>query len=71
MGYAARVAQDNRGDAVIASLAITKQLRASALVSDEYYQTPARSVTRTGEDIAARPEDYEGRRVAVCCGISA
>jgi len=62
---------DNRGDAVIASIAITARTRAQADFSDPYYRTPARFVSR--RDLAlndVRPELLEGRKVAVVAGTS-
>ena len=37
---------DNRGDAVIASIAATPETRKRADFSDPYYRTPARFVAR-------------------------
>jgi polar amino acid transport system substrate-binding protein len=57
---------ENRGDAVIASLAVTQDARRRIDFSDAYYRSPARFVARrdsTLEDI--RPERLEGRKVAV------
>ena len=42
---------DNRGDAVIASIAVTPQTRRRADFSDPYYRTPARFVARTDTGI--------------------
>ena len=61
----------NRGDAVIASIGSTPETRARADFSDPYYRTPARFVARRGsglEDI--RPEQLEGRKVAVVAGTA-
>jgi polar amino acid transport system substrate-binding protein len=61
----------NRGDAVIASIAATPETRARADFSDPYYRTPARFVARRDsrlEDI--RPEQLEGRKVAVVAGTA-
>jgi polar amino acid transport system substrate-binding protein len=55
---------ENRGDAVIASLAVTPDLRRRIDFTDPYYRSPARFVARknsTIEDI--RPEKLEGRKV--------
>ena len=57
---------ENRGDAVIASLAVTRDARRRIDFSDAYYRSPARFVARrdsTIEDV--RPERLEGRKVAV------
>jgi polar amino acid transport system substrate-binding protein len=62
---------DNRGDAVIASIAVTPEVRKLADFSDPYYRTPARFVAR--RDLAlndARPELLEGRKVAVVAGTA-
>jgi polar amino acid transport system substrate-binding protein len=59
----------NRGDAVMASIAVTPQSRKRADFSDPYYRTPARFVTR--RDVAiheVRPELLEGKEVAVVTG---
>jgi polar amino acid transport system substrate-binding protein len=60
---------ENRGDAIIASLAITPELRRRVAFSDRYYRTPARFVASRnfpGDDIT--PERIAGRRVAVVAG---
>jgi polar amino acid transport system substrate-binding protein len=62
---------DNRGDAVIASIAVTPQSRGRVDFSDPYYRTPARFVARRDfaiDDI--RPELLEGRKVAVVSGTA-
>jgi polar amino acid transport system substrate-binding protein len=62
---------DNRGDAVIASIAVTPQSRGRVDFSDPYYRTPARFVARRNfaiDDI--RPELLEGRKVAVVSGTA-
>ena len=59
----------NRGDAVIASMAVTQALRARVDFTDPYYRTPARFVAR--KDMAVdtmRPEYLEGRRVGAISG---
>jgi polar amino acid transport system substrate-binding protein len=63
---------DNRGDAVIASIAVTPQTRRSADFSDPYYRTPARFVARTdgGIDDDILPERIEGKKVAVVAGTA-
>jgi polar amino acid transport system substrate-binding protein len=57
---------ENRGDAVIASLAVTRDARRRIDFTDPYYRSPARFVASkdsTVEDV--RPERLEGRKVAV------
>jgi polar amino acid transport system substrate-binding protein len=57
---------ENRGDAVIASLAVTRDARRRIDFTDPYYRSPARFVARrdsTLDDV--RPERLEGRKVAV------
>ena len=61
----------NRGDAVIASLAATPQLRAKLDFSDPYYRAPARFVSRKDAVMAeVRPEYLEGKKVGVIAGSS-
>lgn len=61
----------NAGDAVIASMAATSDMRRQVDFSDPYYRTPARFVARKGVDIDdVRPEALEGRRVAVVAGTA-
>ena len=62
---------ENRGDAVIASIAVTPQTRGRVDFSDPYYRTPARFVSRRDfaiDDI--KPEHLEGRKVAVVAGTA-
>jgi polar amino acid transport system substrate-binding protein len=62
---------DNRGDAVIASIAATPETRRRVDFSDPYYRTPARFVTlreTTIDDV--RPEQLEGKKVAVIAGTA-
>ena len=63
---------DNRGDAVMASIAVTPEARKLADFTDPYYRTPARFVAR--RDNAAtgdiRPEQLEGKKVAVVGGTA-
>jgi len=62
---------ENRGDAVMASIAVTPETRKLADFSDPYYRTPARFVSR--HDVAltdVRPEQLEGRKVAVVAGTA-
>jgi polar amino acid transport system substrate-binding protein len=61
----------NRGDAIIASLAVTPQLRARLDFSDPYYRAPARFVSRRDQVMReVRPEFLEGRKVGVIAGTS-
>lgn len=61
----------NAGDAVIASMAATPDMRRQVDFSDPYYRTPARFVSRKGVEIDdVRPEALEGRRVAVVAGTA-
>jgi polar amino acid transport system substrate-binding protein len=62
---------DNRGDAVIASIAVTPETRRRADFSDPYYRTPARFVARVDSGIDdVVPERIEGRKVAVVAGTA-
>jgi polar amino acid transport system substrate-binding protein len=62
---------DNRGDAVIASLAPTPVLRERVDFSDPYYRSPARFVARRGTPISdIAPERLEGRKIAVVSGTA-
>jgi polar amino acid transport system substrate-binding protein len=61
----------NRGDAVIASLAVTAETRRPMDFSDPYYRTPARFVARSDavvEDV--RPELLAGKKVGVVGGTA-
>jgi len=61
----------NNGDAVIASIAETPEMRKHVDFSDSYYRTPARFVARrdfTLDDI--RPETLEARKIAVVTGTA-
>lgn len=61
--------EENRGDAVVASLAITPELRGRVAFTDRYYRTPARFVAARGfppGDVT--PERIAGRRVALVAG---
>ena len=52
---------DNRGDAVMASIAVTPEARKLADFSDPYYRTPARFAARRDSNINdVRPERLEG-----------
>jgi polar amino acid transport system substrate-binding protein len=62
---------DNRGDAVIASLAVTPDTRARVDFSDPYYRTPARFVARRDSAVSDPvPERLEGKKVAVVGGTA-
>ena len=62
---------DNRGDAVIASIAITPATRRRADFTDPYYRTPARFVARIDSPIRdVLPELVEGKKVAVVAGTA-
>jgi polar amino acid transport system substrate-binding protein len=62
---------ENRGDAVIASVAATPATRKLADFTDPYYRTPARFVARRDAVISGvRPEQLEGKQVAVIAGTA-
>lgn len=62
---------DNRGDAVIASIAPTAETRRRADFTDAYYRTPARFVARTDSPIGdVLPERLEGKKIAVIAGTA-
>lgn len=62
---------DNRGDAVIASIAATPETRRRVDFSDPYYRTPARFVSRRDTAIEElKPEKLEGKKVAVVAGTA-
>jgi polar amino acid transport system substrate-binding protein len=59
----------NRGDAVIASMAMTSQLRTKLDFTDPYYRVPARFVSRRDAVMAdVRPEYLEGKKVGAIAG---
>jgi polar amino acid transport system substrate-binding protein len=61
----------NNGDAIIASIAATPEMRTRVDFSDPYYRTTARFVARrdsTIEDV--RPEALEGKKIAVVAGTA-
>jgi polar amino acid transport system substrate-binding protein len=61
----------NNGDAIIASIAATPEMRTRVDFSDPYYRATARFVARrdsTIEDV--RPEALEGKKIAVVAGTS-
>jgi polar amino acid transport system substrate-binding protein len=62
---------DNRGDAVIASIASTAETRKRADFTDPYYRTPARFVARADSPIGdVLPELLEGKKIAVVAGTA-
>ena len=62
---------ENKGDAVIASIAATADTRARADFSDPYYRTPARFVARVDSPIGdVLPELVAGKKVAVIVGTA-
>ncbi len=62
---------ENRGDAVIASIAPTAETRRRADFSDPYYRTPARFVARADSPLGdVLPERLEGMKVAVIAGTA-
>jgi len=59
----------NRGDAIIASMAVTPQLRARVDFTDPYYRVPARFVSRRDAVLPeVRPEYLEGKKVGAIAG---
>jgi polar amino acid transport system substrate-binding protein len=61
----------NRGDAIIASLAVTPQLRTRLDFTDPYYRAPARFVSRREAVMTeVRPEYLEGKKIGVIGGTS-
>ncbi|MGH6683196.1 MAG: transporter substrate-binding domain-containing protein [Pseudolabrys sp.] len=61
----------NSGDAVIASIAETSEMRKRVDFSDPYYRTPARFVARRDSGIdVVRPEALEGKKIAVVAGTA-
>ncbi len=62
---------DNRGDAVIASIAPIAEARRRADFTDPYYRTPARFVARIDSPIGeVLPERLEGKKIAVVAGTA-
>jgi polar amino acid transport system substrate-binding protein len=62
---------ENRGDAVIASIAASPDVRSKIDFTDPYYRTPARFVVRRDSPIEdPLPEKLEGRKVAVTAGTA-
>lgn len=61
----------SQGDAVVASIMSTPEIRKRVDFSDPYYRTPARFVTMKNAPIAdVLPEKLEGKRVAVAAGTA-
>ena len=59
----------NRGDAIIASMAVTPQLRTRVDFTDPYYRAPARFVSRKDAVMPEiRPEYLEGKKVGAIAG---
>jgi polar amino acid transport system substrate-binding protein len=62
---------DNRGDAVIASIAPTPETRRLADFTDPYYRTPARFAARRDYPMGdVVPERLEGKKVGVVAGTA-
>ncbi|HEY7245884.1 MAG TPA: transporter substrate-binding domain-containing protein [Xanthobacteraceae bacterium] len=61
----------NQGDAAIASIASTPEMRTKVDFTDPYYRTPARFVARRDSPLDdVLPERLEGKKVAVVAGTS-
>src|SRR5471032_3426193 len=61
----------NRGDAIVASLAVTPQMRARVDFTDPYYRAPARFVSRRDAVMPeVRPEYLEGKKIGAIAGTS-
>jgi len=61
----------NNGDAIIASIATTADMRTRLDFSDPYYRTPARFVARSDSPIDdVRPEALEKKKIAVVAGTA-
>jgi len=61
----------NNGDAIIASIAATPDMRSRVDFSDPYYRTPARFVARRDSKIDdVRPETLEGKKIGVVAGTA-
>jgi polar amino acid transport system substrate-binding protein len=61
----------NNGDAVIASIGETSDMRRQVDFSDPYYRTPARFVARRDVEIdEVRPEALEAKKIAVVAGTA-
>lgn len=61
----------NQGDALLASIAITPEIRTRLDFTDPYYRTPARFVARKDSTILdPRPQALEGKTIAVVAGTA-
>jgi polar amino acid transport system substrate-binding protein len=60
----------NGGDAVIASIAATADMRKRVDFSDPYYRMPARFVARRDFTADVRPEALEGKKIGVVAGTA-
>jgi len=61
----------NNGDAIIASIAATPDMRSRVDFSDPYYRTPARFVARRDSKIEdVRPEALEGKKIGLVAGTA-
>jgi polar amino acid transport system substrate-binding protein len=61
----------NQGDAVIASIAATPEMRKRVDFSDPYYRTPARFVTRKGDGVKdVQPRTLEGKKIGAVAGTA-
>jgi polar amino acid transport system substrate-binding protein len=61
----------NQGDAVIASIAATPDMRKRVDFSDPYYRTPARFVTRKDGAVKdAQPRALEGKKIGAIAGTA-
>src|SRR5262245_59898176 len=62
---------ENRGDAVMASIAVTPHMRRLSDFTDPYYRTPARFATRRDAPMDdVWPERLEGKEIAVVAGTA-
>ncbi len=61
----------NQGDAIIASVAETPEMRTRVDFSDPYYRTPARFVSLKSVDLEdVRPQALEGKKIGVVAGTA-
>jgi len=61
----------NKGDAIIASIAVTPQMRTRLDFSDPYYRAPARFVSRKESVMTdIRPEYLEGKKIGAIAGTA-
>ncbi|MDO9411596.1 MAG: transporter substrate-binding domain-containing protein [Pseudolabrys sp.] len=60
----------NQGDAVIASIAATPDMRKRIDFSDPYYRTPARFVTRRNAPADLRLEALDGKKIGTVAGTA-